>query len=359
MPALSATECVSPAFQHMVSQMFRPFRFAFWARMAVLGLLTAEVGGGGFGSSPGSVPKGSIPNQPGMHWPPAWHPEWFTAAHVFQIVFAVVFVAIVLTLIFVYINSVLRFLLFNAVLRGDARIIEGWRTWRDAGRRYFVWQLILAVLGWSALISCVVVPVLSLFGDHHIGFWFIDEHAAIVLGLAFLALMLCSAVLAVVTVLAKDFVVPTMALEGLGWQDGWRRFLGVARGHASEYVIYFVMKIVLRIVAGIAQSILVVMLVFILAVPTVFLVIAGVAIGASATLATKALLITLGIVLGLLLGAIVMAFSAFIGAPVAFFFPAYAIYFFAGRYEPLGRIVLPVAAQTVGPQIPDIPPSLA
>jgi hypothetical protein len=344
----------------MVSQMFRPFRFAFWARLAVLGLLTGEIGGGGFrGNFPGNVPKGSAPSQPGMHWPPAWHPEWFTAAHLFQIVFAVVIVAIILTLIFVYINSVLRFVLFNAVLRGDAHIIEGWRKWRDAGRRYFVWQLILAVLGWSVLISCIVVPVLSLFGDHHIGFWFIDEHAAVVLGLAFLALMFCSAVLAIVTVLAKDFVVPTMALEGMGWQDGWRRFLGVAREHASEYVLYFVMKIVLRIVAGIAQTILVVMLVVILAIPTVFLVIAGVGIGTGATLATKALLITLGIVLGLLLGVFVLAFSAFIGAPVAFFFPAYAIYFFAGRYEPLGRIVFPAPVQPVGPTIPEIPPSLA
>jgi hypothetical protein len=344
----------------MVTQMFRPFRFAFWARLAVLGLLTAEVGGGGFGGgTPGSIPKGSIPNQHGMHWPPAWHPTWFAPTHIFQIVFAVILVAIVFTLIFVYINSVLRFVLFNAVLRGDARIIEGWRKWRDAGRKYFVWQLILAVLGWSVLISCVVVPVLSLFGDHHIGFWFVDEHAFVVLTLTFLVLMLCSLVLALVTVLAKDFVVPAMALEGLGWQDGWKRFLSIARGHASEYMLYFVMKIVLRIVAGIAHSIVVVMLVVILAIPTVALVIAGVAIGVGATLATKALLIAVGIALGLLLGALVMAFSAFVGAPIAFFFPAYSIYFFAGRYEPLGRIVFPAPAQPVVPPTWDTPPSLA
>jgi hypothetical protein len=101
------------------------------------------------------------------------------------------------------------------------------------------------------------------------------------------------------------------------------------------------------------------MLIVILAIPTVFLVIAGVAVGAGATVVAKALLVTLGIVLGLLLGALVMALSAFIGAPVAFFFPAYAIYFFAGRYEPLGRIVFPAPVQPVGPTIPEIPPSLA
>jgi hypothetical protein len=40
-----------------------------------------------------------------------------------------------------------------------------------------------------------------------------------------------------------------------------------------------------------------------------------------------------------------VALMALIGAPVAFFFPSYAIYFFAGRYEALGRIVFPVPVQ--------------
>jgi hypothetical protein len=341
-PVLSATECVTPAFRHTTQQMFRPFRFSFWLRIAVLGLFTGEFAGEGFhGNFPGSFPghAGNM-GHAGTHAPFPWHPEWFTLAHIVPAVIIFALFMIALTLIFLYISSTLRFVLFDAVLHGDARIGEGWRKWRETGRRYLVWQLLLALAGWGLLISCLIVPLLMLF-PNHIGFWHIDAQAIIVLAIGFFAMMVLGFVMAIATILAKDFVVPIMALEGVGWQEGWRRYLDIARGHASEYVIYFLMKIVLRIVAGIGHGIITFFVALLFAIPVAIAAIVGVSIGVGATMVVKALLITMAIVAGLLLLAVFVAISAFTGVPIAFFFPAYSIYFFAGRYAPLGRIVFP------------------
>ena len=40
--------------------------------------------------------------------------------------------------------------------------------------------------------------------------------------------------LAIAGIVAKDFVVPIMALENVGWQDAWRRFLAVARANVPS-----------------------------------------------------------------------------------------------------------------------------
>jgi hypothetical protein len=43
MPAsLSAIDAISPAFDRARRQLFQPFRFAFWARMALVALATGE-----------------------------------------------------------------------------------------------------------------------------------------------------------------------------------------------------------------------------------------------------------------------------------------------------------------------------
>ena len=350
MPVLSATDCITPAFRHTLRQMFQPFRFSFWWRIAIIGLFAGELGGGGgfSGNFPSSIPHGGTAGNRGSNVP--WHMGWFTPAHILAIAAAIAIFVIVATLIFLYINSILRFVLFDAVLHGNARIVDGWRKWRETGRRFFAWQLLLVAASWSIVILVMGLPLLLLFGGHHIGFWHIDPLAIVVLVLAGLLTVLLTVALAIVAVIAKDFIVPMMALEGIGWQEGWQRFRAIAQGHASEYVIYFLMKIVLRIGAGIAHGIVVFVVVLILMVPAVIVLVAGIAIGVGSTTVVKAMLITLAIVGGLLLLAVIMIFSAFAGAPIAFFFPAYSIYFFAGRYEPLGRIVFPA------PPAPPVPP---
>lgn len=355
MPVLSATECVAPAFHHTVQQMFKPFRFAFWLRMAVLGFFTAELTGGSMhGNLPSNFP--GVPHHgaghPGIppHWP--WM-AWFTPAHVFDLVIGVGLFIVVVTLIFIYIGSVLRFVLFNAVLHGNPRIGEGWRRWREAGRNFFGWQVLLVLFGWAFVVACIGIPLMNLYSQNHIGFWFIDARAVVTLAIGGITLSLLGIILAIAGVLAKDFVVPIMALDNVGWQEGWRRFLRIARGHGSEYVIYFVMKIVLRVISAIGHGIVVFVASMVLVIPAAGAVILGVTLASGASMGVKAVLIVIAVVGGLLVVACILAISAIAGAPIAFYFPSFAIYFFAGRYAPLGRIIFPsVPPPAFTPMVP-------
>ena len=54
MAGISPADCVAPAFNLMQKRLFQPFRFGYWSRIAVLGVLTGELstsGNGGGGSA--------------------------------------------------------------------------------------------------------------------------------------------------------------------------------------------------------------------------------------------------------------------------------------------------------------------
>ena len=325
--------------------MFQPFRFSFWWRIAILGLLTGEISGGGGGGVPGGIPGGG---SGGGHRVPHPFPGgmgWFTPAHILELAIGIVLFFVVIGLIWAYINSILRFVLLDAVLHGTTRIREGWRKWRVPGRQYFLWNLAMLLIGWMIAVVCILLPLYLLYTGHHLGFWFIDGAAIATLVLGFVAMTVLGIALAIAAILAKDFVVPIMAFDHVGWQEGWKRFLAIARGHASEYVLYFVIKGVMRIVVGLAQGAVFIILALIIGIPAVILVVVGVTAGATATAAVKAFLITLGIVGGMVVAALMVTIAALVGAPVAYFFVSYAVYFFAGRYEGLRRIVFPVPGE--------------
>jgi hypothetical protein len=47
---ISAVDSISPGIQHTKQQLFRPFRFGQWARLALVGLCAGELGSGGGGN---------------------------------------------------------------------------------------------------------------------------------------------------------------------------------------------------------------------------------------------------------------------------------------------------------------------
>src|SRR5262245_20009334 len=125
----SAGDVIKTAFDHTVQQLFKPFRFGQWARLAVTGLLAGELGGaGGCGVQ---VP-----------WSPRFGrgPQRFvqvvpTPAGAFVVVgiALLVVLAIVLMIAFMYISSRMRFVLFKSVVEKDCRIGRFWTEYRSQG----------------------------------------------------------------------------------------------------------------------------------------------------------------------------------------------------------------------------------
>ncbi|HUS20029.1 MAG TPA: hypothetical protein VMZ25_10300, partial [Terriglobales bacterium] len=263
---------------------------------------------------------------------------------------------ILLVLVHLYIGSVLRFVLFDAVTRNRYRLREGWSRWKAHGMRYFGFQLLLlavSLTGYGVLIGIPVLLGVSMGIFKNAG----QHWGIIALGvLVFLPLvMLFALTVAVVMVLFKDFAVPMMALENLPAMEAWRRVLGGVRTAKGEYAIYLILKVGLTLLAAIVLGI-VQLIIFI--VPIIIAVAIGVGIFTAVPELIKnpagiALLVTVA-VMGIFL---LMVVGAIMAAPVVVFFQAYVLIFFSSRYSPLWNLMYPAPPSPLPPpSMPALPP---
>jgi hypothetical protein len=348
---ISAPDVIEPAFRHTREQLFEPFRFGQWMRLAFVGLLAGEAvsfNGCNFSYPANTEHRGSQQFVAGTL--PAQftdHPALFAA-----LIVALVLVGIALLVLFTYISSVMRFILFDSIVARECHVRRGWARRKEPGFRFFVWQLFLMLSTLVILLIVVGVPVayaLDVGWFTHAG----DHVLALVLGgiALFLILLVLLIFVGVVNVMTKDFVVPQMALENIGVIEGWRRLW--IKQEKGGYAAYVGMKIVLSIGATIAVLIVTIFVLIVL-----FLIIGGVGVaavlgGMAAGLTWNAYTISLAVVLGCIAIAILLFVAALISVPVIVFFPAYSIYFFAPRYSPLASLLWPEAP---APAASDYPP---
>ena len=347
---ISAADAINPALQHAKTQLFQPFRFRQWWRLSVVGFLAGELGSGGFNGSfqiPTTHSHGGSNQFFGLSWP--WHLGEHPAALAGLITLLIV-VALGIIVLFTYINSVMRFILFDSIVTKECHIREGWARRRREGRRLFVWQLLLSLLGLASLAVLIGIPLAFAWGDG----WFKrpGEHVGrLILGGLFLFFVLLAVVVgfAVVHVMTKDFVVPQMALEGISAFEGWNRLWVWLKAEKAAYAGYIGMKMVLAIAASMALTIISIIAILILLIPVggigAFILLGAKAAGMSWNLYTITLAVaTAGVVL-----AIVLFVVSLISVPTVVFFPAYSIYFFASRYPALASLIWP------DPEAPSLP----
>jgi hypothetical protein len=278
---------------------------------------------------------------------------------------ALVSAAFVLAIVMMYVSSVMRFILFDSVLTQECRLGESWSRRQGPGFRFFVWKLLYLVAMLAAFVLLIGIPAAVAFSAG----WFKEpkEHLAplILAGIfVFFAAVIFFVAAAVVFVLTKDFVVPQMALEGIGAFEGWRRLWAMMSAEKGDYVIYVVMKIVLAIAAAVIIGIVTLIVGLFFVVPTAVLGVVGIVAGKSAGLSWNAYTITLAVVVGCILLFFFLYLVALISVPAIVFFPAYSIYFFAGRYPALSRALYPAPAPSLQGaaahgQPPPLPPGLA
>lgn len=351
----SAVDCVQPAIQHTRDQLFRPFRFGQWSRLALVGVLAAELHASSCNSH-FNLPVSSQPHRTQGRFTlatpfPHFDPSHFDPSHLAQfmgLIIVAVLLATILFFVFLYINSVFRFILFESVLKKHCSISQGWARWHRAGRRYFLWQIVFIIAEFLFLGVLIGVPLaiaaaLGWFRDagQHIGRSVLGVFLLICLVLVFLLVAWS------VQLLAKDFLVPIMALEELDFADGWSRLTAMIRPEPGKYVVYLLLKIVLAIAAAILFSIIALVPILVIVAPAVAALFAGHAAGLTWNVAT----VSLTIILGSLLLFFLIYSIALVSVPATVFFPAFSIYFFASRYSKLDALLNP-------PPIVETPPVL-
>lgn len=317
----------------------------------MLALATGELAG--MGGCNFNFPMGSFPNV-GKHPAPdqfafVASPDmaaWGAMAIVLVLVLA--FLLVVLGFVHLYIGSVFRFILFDAVTAANFKLLAGWRRWNRPGTRYFVFQIVFILLGLTGLVLIttpfiVWAAAIGLFGSAsgaggdgpslHVVHIFMILLVFVPIFLLYLLTM------ALIVLFAKDFCVPVMALEDARFMVAFRRVLALIKQEKMAYAAYAGMKIILAIAVGVAASLAVFLLALAIIIPM------GLAIsllpGISVPPPTNLLFWGGAIAVGLVLLAVLIFFLGLISAPVAIFFEAYALEFFGGRYAPLGTLLHP------------------
>ena len=355
---VSAVESISPAFARTKRLLFGPFRFGLWARLAVVALVTGETGGGGGGAS---LPNFNSNRGGNNHWAAAAHllrePDWEQIRpYLFWIVLGALAV-LALMLLWIYSDCVYRFILLESVISGQCRLREGWRRWREAGRRYLLWVIAYGFGALMLLGFVIGVPVLLAFRAG----WFekSEQHMWELIGgglLLVLVFIVVVAILAVIDLLARDFLVPVMAFENVGAMDGWRRLLAMLGAEKLAFTAYVLMKIVLAMGSAIIFTIVNLIVILVLLIPLAVLGVAWYFIGKGAgiTWDTSAILLVAG--LGMLAVAGLLYVIGFVYAPGLVFFQSYTLEFFVPRYGPLANSMFPPSPPVMPPMEP-VPPA--
>jgi len=350
---LSAADVIAPAFERMKTQLFSPFRWGYWLRMAVVGFLAGETGGGlNFPSSfniserSGSGRHLLAASDLPFRWGPGMLP-WL-------IVLAVAVVALIF--VFLYLHSIFRFILFDSVLIGDCSIRRMWTRRQEIGQRYFLW-LIFFQLG-VLFIFCLVVGIPLLSWWRSGVFENPQAHLGTLIGGGLLLLpiiLLLAAIAAVITVIVRDFLIPRMALEGLSVGEAWSQAKPGLAAEKGKMVVYFLLKLLLNIAFSIALGIASFLVILVLMIPAVIIGALFFAVFSSGGAKGAAMA-----VLVVLIGLLVLAFVALIifvialfSVPAAVFFQSYALYFVGSRYPALAKLLWPEQpAPPVSPPAP-------
>jgi hypothetical protein len=334
---ISAVDVIAPTFQHAKQQLFKPFRIGQWVRLALLGLATGELGSaGGCHFNVPSIPQ-KQPSSDRLALVPAHLPPILRHMSVPEIVLlaslAMLLLAIMM-LLFLYLNSICRFILFDSILTKECSLREGWRKWRATGRRFFIWQLLFQIVVMMGMVILAGLPL----GLAYLAGWFREpkQHLApLILGgiLFFFVLLSFFLLVILVHVVAKDFVVPLMALDDLDWRDAWERLWQMLKAEKAGYAGYIGMKVLLAIAASIVIGIVGFFIALILIMPVIIAFLLPTIRGGPGI--WNVYTITLAVVVGTVVFVLLMSIMSIISVPIVVFFPAYAIYFFAARYPAL------------------------
>jgi hypothetical protein len=245
---LSATGALARAFRDMIDLLLKPLDVTRWLKLSVLCLFL----GGGAPSAAFNWSLGSLPGDIGFS-DLAGRVRQTVAAHVWLIAITVA-AALALAVGMLYLRSVFRFVLVDAILKDEVRFRPSLRETRRAGRSYFRW-LLLAVFGVTlALLAggALFYPYLhtaAAGGVRSAAFW------AMLGGILFVDVLVGLAV-ALVIVLTDDFVVPIMYTDRVLLVAAWRTLLPKLRAEPGPFTAYVVVRFAVAVGTSVATLLL-------------------------------------------------------------------------------------------------------
>lgn len=353
MPApLSAVDSVSPAFGDARRILFAPWSFRVWFRMAILGLLTGEFATGGWSGGNFQLPHTNDNSSLSLISPDGAGALFESIREHWMWVLVCLLLLVALFFVAEYLSSVSRFVLLESVITGRCELREGWTKWRAKGFQYFAWDVGFAI--------CCVIALLLLLG---VPLWTavrkmppsgsLDVAALLAGGAAvLLAVGIFLVVAAVIDLLARDFLVPIMAVENRGVWSAWQRLLPMLVAEKLAYTGYILMKAVLAVGSAIFFGIIDLIALLLLLIPVGLF---GVLIYfglRGADLSWNFATVSVTVILGALVISLILWLFAFLYSPALVFFQSYALRFLASRLLSLNAVMNPGSSEETPASVP-------
>lgn len=331
MQPLSATDAIAPAWQHTRRLLLGPRNPQLFFKIAAVAFF-AELAHFGFsGSSPINTSHSG-----------GGHAPIITAALV-AVILTCVAVGLVVGLVFFYLSSRLQFTLFHIVLRSETYVAPIWRRYAAATWRWMGLKL-LFLLAALACATPIFIPAILYFirgislqshGDNSHIVSFILSIIAFVMTVILFALTV-----AVVTILLRDFAVPSMALEGTPLSETVRRVVALTRAETGQVALYVLLRVCLGIAGTFVSYFFLGVLALIVGAP-----LGGVGFGLWRGLHLAGPGAHAGMIAGWVLLALALVAILAVGAICIFgylftFLQAYAIFFLGGRYPLMGQLLV-------------------
>lgn len=342
MQVLSAPNAITPAIERTRTLLFRPFRWSTYLKLSLVALITEGLGGnfnsswnGGHHHHASGQGPAVIPN---FHIEPRW----------IVVIVAASLLAMVVCCLLLYLITRLRFAYFHCLIHNTREIRPGWRIYRAPAGRFF-WLNIVVGFCFLAVVALIAVPFVA-------GFWRLFHESggggkldlallvSLVLPLIPVILLLIVAGF-VVDLILRDLMLPHYALDNATAGEAWTAVRERIRSEKGPFFLYALLRAILPITASIAMIIVMI-------VPAVILVLvfAALAIGihtgmGGATGGAGVLGILAEITVGVIALAVVVLAAICVGGPLSTGIREFALLFYGGRYQKLGDILAPPAAE--------------
>ena len=242
-----------------------------------------------------------------------------------------------------YMRSVLRFVLVDAVVRQEVSVRRAWRSLRRFGQSYFLWLAgTLALLG-GGLTALVILMFPYLRSVRSAG---AHKLAASLLLMAILAsIVLIGLMVGLLIALTDDLVVPIVYAERSSLPAAWRKVGKQMRTDPTAFLLY----IALRLVISVAVSVAILVFLF----PVLVSLFSGVVIVAALVVIGLRLMgfawvwnsvtILLGTSTLALLTGLLFILLSMVGMPGQVFIQDYGVRFIGSRFPALKSLCRPPA----------------
>lgn len=236
---------LSRAINTMKRILFKPFDLALWLGMGLSAFLANLAEGEGGGRSWMKDRHDWHDARDIFEWPyQIWdwivdHPGW-----TMLIIFGALCL-IGLVILLTWLSSRGKLMFVHNVVTGTGQVVKPWHEYRREGNSLTIWRLVFGLAAMAVIGMLIFQVVLSSGVSHHLDF--MNSSSVLTLigyGLLLLAVIF---IIAAVSALLNDFIVPLMVKERLTTTEAWHRFLPLLKTHGSAFFLYLLFVFVLKI----------------------------------------------------------------------------------------------------------------